>query len=160
IEVTMQGVVINFSRVSYQNQLSRGAPADRVGNSSKSASAPSNLYRCKPGGPNDYLFIHVTKTADRHWQRLLKLIGREDLLNDPRYLTGKDRSAHRSEVDALVSAWCEQRTKIEAMEAVQRAGVPAGAVLDMRELSTDPRLRKRGTFATIEHPRRGPVTMP
>ena len=160
VEVNKQAAVINFSRVSYQNQLLRGAPADRVGNSSKSASAPSNLYRCRPGGPNDYVFIHITKTADRHWQRLLTLIGRADLAQDPRYLTGKARSANRDEVDALVSAWCAQRTKIEAMEAVQRAGVPAGAVLDTQELRADQRLRKRGMFVSVEHPQLGSVIMP
>jgi formyl-CoA transferase len=59
-----------------------------------------------------------------------------------------------------VSAWCRERTKIEAMEELQDAGVPAGAVLSMQELTDDPQLRRRGMFATIEHPVRGPITMP
>src|SRR5207248_491843 len=56
--------------------------------------------------------------------------------------------------------WCRERTKIEAMETLQRAGVPAGAILDTQELSEDPNLRQRGMFATIEHPMRGAMTVP
>jgi formyl-CoA transferase len=43
---------------------------------------------------------------------------------------------------------------------LQRAGVPAGAVLDTEELSGDPHLRSRGMFATIDHPKRGKITIP
>ena len=43
---------------------------------------------------------------------------------------------------------------------LQGAGVPAGAVLDTQELSEDPHLRKRGMFATIDHPTRGTLTIP
>ena len=160
VEVAMQAAVINLARVRYQSQLLKGKPLPREGNGSKMASAPSDLYPCKPGGPNDYVFIHVTRTADRHWQRLLEVIGRKDLADDPRYLNGKGRAEHRDEVNALLSGWCSQHTKTEAMEAIQNAGVPAGAVLDPQELSKDPHLQKRGMFATIKHPVRGAVTMP
>ena len=46
------------------------------------------------------------------------------------------------------------------MDLLQRAGVPAGAVLDTKELSEDPYLRKREIFATIEHPMRGSMMIP
>ena len=46
------------------------------------------------------------------------------------------------------------------METLQGAGVPAGAVLDTQELIEDPHLRKRGMFATVEHPTRGKLTVP
>ena len=60
-------------------------------------------------------------------------------------------------VDGLVSEWCARHTKIEAMEKLQNAGVPAGAVLDTAELTADPHLRKRGMFAPVNHPQRGEI---
>ena len=57
-------------------------------------------------------------------------------------------------------AWCSERTKVEVMNILQRAGISAGAVLDIKELIEDPELRKCGIFATIEHPKRGAMTMP
>lgn len=70
------------------------------------------------------------------------------------------RIKHAEEVDALLSAWCAERTKLEAMQTLQDGGVPAGAVLDTQELIDDPHLRKRGIFVTIEHPVRGQLTIP
>ena len=161
VEVSMQDAVINFNRIAFAGQLMQGEPIERTGNQSAiGTSAPSELYRCKPGGPNDYVFVYTSRGGNKHWQRLLKVIGREDLMNDPKFSSPQARIDHVEEVDALLSGWCGERTKIEAMETLQRAGVPAGAVLDTQELSEDPHLRKRGIFATIEHPVRGSVTMP
>ena len=161
IEVSMQDSVINFNRIVFAGQLMLGKPVPRTGNqSSLGAAAPSELYQCKPGGPNDYVMIYSTRAGNWHWQRLLKVMGREDLANDPRFATPKLRVKHAQDVDALVSEWCSQRTKIEAMETLQNAGVPAGAVLDTQELMEDPHLRKRGMFAPVEHPTRGKFAIP
>jgi formyl-CoA transferase len=46
------------------------------------------------------------------------------------------------------------------METLGKAGIPAGAVFDTNELINDPYLRERGMFPTVQHPARGPVTMP
>src|SRR5262249_49510752 len=51
-------------------------------------------------------------------------------------------------------------SKVEAMETLQKAGVPAGAILDTQELSADENLRKRGMFVSITHPQRGTITVP
>lgn len=161
IEVAMQEAVINFSRIAFAGHLMRGKPPERNGNRSMlGTSAPSDLYPCKPGGPNDFVFIYTSRGGNEHWQRLLKVIGRADLASDPRYSTPQARNDHVDEVDALLSAWTRNYTKFEVMEVMQRAGVPAGAVLDTQEISDDPHLRNRGMFVTIEHPVRGPVTMP
>jgi formyl-CoA transferase len=161
IEVSMQEAVINFNRIVFAGQLMQGKPVERTGNqSSIGAAAPSELYSCKPGGANDYVMVYTTRAGNWHWQRLLKVIGREDLADDPRFATVSARTKHVQEVDALVGSWCAQRTKVEAMETLQKAGVPAGAVFDTQELMDDSHLRTRGMFTTVEHPVRGPVVMP
>lgn len=161
VEVAMQEAVINFSRISYASHLMHGKPAERSGNQSVlGASAPSELYRCKGGGPNDYVFIYTSRAGNEHWHRLLRIIDRKDLIEDPRFSSPQERVKYIKEIDALIAPWCAQRTKIEAMETLGKAGVPAGAVLDTGELLADPHLRKRGMFATIDHPVRGPITMP
>jgi len=161
IEVTMQDSVINFNRIVFAGQLMMGKPVERTGNqSSLGAAAPSELYQCKPGGPNDWIMVYSTRAGNWHWQRLLKLMEREDLANDPQFATPKLRVKHAQIVDALVGEWCAQRTKVEAMETLQNAGVPAGAVFDTQELMNDPNLRQRGMFAEIEHPTRGKFHIP
>ena len=161
VEVSMQDSVINFNRIVFAGQLMMGKPVERTGNqSSLGAASPSELYRCKPGGPNDWIMVYSTRAGNWHWQRLLTLMAREDLADDPRFATPKLRVKHAQVVDALVGEWCAQRTKVEAMEMLQNAGVPAGAVFDTQELMEDPHLRKRGMFAEVEHPTRGKFAIP
>jgi formyl-CoA transferase len=161
IEVAMQEAVINFCRIAYASQLLWNKPAPRIGNRSVlGTNAPSEAYACKGGGPNDYCYIYTTRAGNHQWQRLLQVIGREDLLEDPRFATNKDRFANKDALDEVLGPWIAARTKVEVMEALGHAGVPAGAVFDTQELINDPFLRKRGMFATIEHPVRGEVTIP
>ncbi|MEO7727304.1 MAG: CoA transferase [Burkholderiales bacterium] len=161
IEVSMQDAVINFNRICFAGQLMFGKPVSRTGNqSSIGAAAPSELYLCKPGGENDYVMVYTSRAGNWHWQRLLKVIGREDLAEDPRFASPAARVKNAPDVDALVTEWCARHTKIEAMEKLQNAGVPAGAVLDTAELTADPHLRKRGMFAPVTHPKRGEIWMP
>jgi formyl-CoA transferase len=161
VEVAMQEAVINFSRISYGSQLLWGKAPERNGNRSVLAtSAPSDTYPCEGGGPNDWCFVYTSRAGNHQWQRLLKIMDREDLLDDPRFATPKDRVEHIDEIDALITAWTLQRDKVEVMETLGHAGVAAGAVLDTDELMNDPFLRKRGMFVTVHHPVRGDVTIP
>ena len=161
IYVAMQEAVINFSRIAYASQALWGKAAPRVGNRSVlGMSAPSDVYRCRGGGPNDYCYIYTSRAGNHQWQRLLKVIGRDDLLDDPRFATPQDRVRHEAAIDELLAPWVAERTKVEVMETLGRAGVPAGAVFDTDELLHDPFLRDRGMFPTVEHPVRGEFTMP
>ena len=160
VEVAMQESVINLTRNAHMGQAMQGKPLERSGNGSKTDSVPSNLYACSPGGPNDYVFIHISRAAIKHWNALLKVMGREDLVGDARFASASARVANRDEVNRMVSTWCLEHTKGDVMEAVNRAGAPAGAIFDMQDLLENPHLRKRGTFVTVEHPLRGAVTIP
>jgi len=64
------------------------------------------------------------------------------------------------EIDAMIEAWTEKRSKHEVMEILASAGVPCGAVLDSTEVLGDPHLRQRRFVTDLEHPRRGPYPMP
>jgi formyl-CoA transferase len=162
IEVAMQDVVINYCRPTYGRQLTDGQPAERGGNEMPMAPvSPCGAYPCRPGGPNDYVFIYTSRwPGSRQWERLLEIIGRADALEDPRFATPESRYEHRAEVDAMISEWTSTKTKLEAMEELGHADVPAGAVLSTVELASDPYLRERGMFVTVDHPVRGPITMP
>ena len=161
IEVAMQEAVINYARISYASQSLWGKPAPRVGNQSiLGTNSPSESYPCKGGGPNDYCYVYTSRATGQHWERLLKVIGREDLIGDERFTTAQARFKHRDEVDAIVGAWTRQHDKRTVMRRLGEAGVPAGAVFDTMELSQDPHLNRRGAFVTVKHPVRGDFKMP
>lgn len=161
VEVAMQEAVINFSRMAYARQLMGATPCPRTGNQSiLGATAPSETYPCKGGGPNDYCYIYTSRAGNAHWQRLLEVIDRRELAEDPRFASPEDRWTHRAALDAIISEWTRRHDKHEVMARMGRAGVPAGAVMDSSDLMFDPHLRERGVFFTVEHPIRGPVTLP
>ena len=161
IEVSMQDAVINFGRIAYAAQALFGKPAPRAGNQSIIAgTSPSEVYPCKGGGPNDYCYVYTTRAGNHQWLNLLKVVGREDLNEDPRFVTPKMRQRNYREVDEIVSAWTRQYDKRTVMKILGDAGVPASAVFDTVELSNDPHLRERGTFVKVTHPNRGDFVMP
>jgi formyl-CoA transferase len=161
VEVAMQDAVINFGRIAYAAQYLFDAPAPRCGNQSIIAgTSPSEVYPCKGGGPNDYCYVYTTRASNVHWEKLLAVIGREDLKTDPRFINAKTRAGNFRDVDAVISEWTLQHDKRTVMKLFGEAGVPASAVFDTMELSADPALRERGTFVTVDHPVRGEFLLP
>ena len=161
VEVSMQDAMLSFMRIAYAAQAMFKTPCPRTANQSIFAgTAPSEVYRCKGDGPNDYCYIYTTRAGSKHWHNLLQLMGREDLKDEPRFLTPQLRAEHSDEVDALVSAWTRNFDKVEVMQMLGAAQVPASAVFDTMELSNDPHLRQRGTFVTFQHPHHGELTIP
>lgn len=159
IQIAMRDAMLNYCRtpMSRQSALTEGV-LPRAGNEVM-GSSPGGLYPCKPGGIDDYCYIFPARGNDTHWRRLVGVIEREDLLDDPRLQTSQDRYAHREIVDAALREWTTKRTKDEVMHAIAKANVPCGAVYNTRELLHDEDLHARGMMQVIDHPTRGPVTV-
>ena len=160
VEVAMQEAVINYCRVAYAWQMRYGKAAPRLGNLFTMPTAPSGVYACAGGGPNDYCSVYSSRAGDHQWQRLLDVIDRPDLKDDPRFASVGERAQHVDEINEIVGAWTCTLPKQEVMRRLGEAGVPAGAVFDTSELASDPYLRGKGMFVTVDHPERGPLDIP
>jgi formyl-CoA transferase len=160
LQVAMQDAMLHYLRTCFAVTARTGQAAPRRGGKSvMGANAPSGLYQCKPYGSNDWIYVMTSGANPEHWARLMKLFGREELIDDPRYNTTPARREREAEVDAIVTAWTREHTKEEAMELISGVGVPAGAVFDTMELQNDPSFEKRGIMQVMEHAR-GPFKMP
>lgn len=157
VEVSMQDAVVNYMRVPLRHHIQTNMVVPRTGNRLSHA-APTDTYPCHPGGLNDYVYIMTT--TPEMWRSVLRVIGREDLIDDPRYTSQKERNQRFDEVYAFIRAWTEQHDKHTVMKTLGEVGVPCGAVLDSRDILTDPHLRERGMIVEVDHPARGTVTMP
>ena len=133
----MQDAMVNYCRIAYASQLLHNKPCPRMGNSGRARHqrAVAMSSRCKPGGANDYVYIYTSRANNIHWERLLEVIGREDLKADRAV---RDAAACASiiveEINGYIRAWTKNYTKHEAMEMLGEQGVPCGAVLDTQEL--------------------------
>jgi crotonobetainyl-CoA:carnitine CoA-transferase CaiB-like acyl-CoA transferase len=106
LQVAMQDAMIHYMRVPF-SRTQRSGKAQLCGGSDRSQPGglvPSALYPCKPGGPNDYVYVFTSRADPEHWTRLLKVIGREDLVGDSHYDTNQPRSQHAAEVDEIIAA--------------------------------------------------------
>jgi formyl-CoA transferase len=156
LQVAMQDAMLHYIRIAFAAQYRTGKPAIRAADSSVSNTPPPmGTFPCKGGGSNDYVYIFTSRANPEHWNRLLRIVGREDLVGDPRFDTPEARGERAGEVVEMISAWTRRHTKHEAMEIVGAAGIPAGAVLDTMELSNDRTFEERGIMPVIQHPKVG-----
>jgi formyl-CoA transferase len=160
VQVAMQDAQLQYTRGAFIQHARTGQPAMRNGAKSLAGGlAPADIYPCKPGGPNDYVYVFTSPGNEEHWRRLLTVIGHEELIQDPRFATREARAQHEAEIDAMVSEWTLRHDKHEAMRLVGAAGVPAGAVLDTGDLLAEPSFVERGIIQTMQHPS-GTLRMP
>jgi formyl-CoA transferase len=157
VEVAMQDAILNFCRVPMMGTYITHKPVPRAGNR-LAGGAPGDIYKCAPGGDNDYVYILCTTPA--MWESLCKAIGRPDMITDERFKSRRERGHHADEVNAAITQWTSRHSKHDVMRMLGEAGVPCGKVLDSVELLNDPHLRERGMVVTVQHPVRGEFTMP
>ena len=161
LQVAMQDAMMHYMRTNFATQARTGKAVERDGTrSGGGGNAPSGLYPCAPGGPNDYVWIMTSRANPEHWSRLCKVMGREELIADPRFATPALRVKNDPELDQIITAWTRARTKHEAMALVGSAGIPAGAVLDTMELQNEPSFEKRGIMQVMEHKNYSGFKMP
>jgi crotonobetainyl-CoA:carnitine CoA-transferase CaiB-like acyl-CoA transferase len=160
LQLAMQDSILHYIRNAFTYMERTGKPAPRAGSKTVGGgNPPIGVYPCKGGGPNDFVYVYTSAANPQHWERLLKVMGREDLIGDPNYATPDARTSRREEVDAIVSAWTRQHDKHEAMRLVGSATIPAGAVMDTMELANDKTFEERGIRQTMPHPKVGDYVM-
>jgi formyl-CoA transferase len=104
--------------------------------------APRNAYRCKDGR-----YVGLSASTQKMAERTFRAIGREDLVNDPRYRTNAERVNHAEELDAIIGAFIAQRTQAENVAFFERAEVTIGPIYDVSQIVEDPHILERELLA-------------
>ncbi|HCH08274.1 MAG TPA: formyl-CoA transferase [Dehalococcoidia bacterium] len=149
VEVSMQDGITNLMRISLIKPLS-------VGEVNTAWGRVPNVFRCAPGGDDDYVMIH---TRGDLWITVLAVMGKEAMFEDERYMTDELRGERADEVREIIEEWTMQRTKYEAFEALAAAGVWCGAVLTPVEVINNEHLKQREMIVTVKDDYRGDYRM-
>jgi crotonobetainyl-CoA:carnitine CoA-transferase CaiB-like acyl-CoA transferase len=132
-----------------------GRVQGRSGNAHGSMS-PHGVYPCT----GDDRWIAIACEDDAQWRSLSAVMGRAELAADPRFADVVSRMHHRVEVDEAVAAWTRTRDAHEAADALQGAGVAAGALQLVSELFADAQLKARRYVSVVRHPEAGDTPYP
>lgn len=126
----------------------------RTGNRS-SHNAPRNVYATADGS-----WVAVSASATSIAERVLRLVGRPDLVEQPWFATGSGRAAHVDEIDEAVAAWIGERPRDEVLAAFEAAEAAIAPVYDARDILADPHFDAIGAIRTVDDEELGPIRMP
>ncbi len=170
VEVAMMDGVMNLCRVKFRDhqRLTRGGLSEysvpthqgmgatpRAGNDSGGGQL-GNAIQCKPGGPNDWLYIVVQEAVwDALGKRIGPDLGQPGLATDPKFATIGERRKNQNEMWALITKFASNHTKREFMEILNPLNVPCGPIMSTEDLANDEHVRGRDMYVEIDHPQRG-----
>ncbi|MFI9644026.1 CaiB/BaiF CoA transferase family protein [Micromonospora sp. NPDC051925] len=138
-------------QITWYDQLGYVQP--RLGNRSAN-NAPRNTYRCADGH-----WVAVSTSAQSIAERVLRLVGRPELIDEPWFATGSGRAAHADELDAAVGAWVAQRDRAEVVAAFEAAQAAVAPVYDVADILADPQYAALGTAVTVPDEELGELRM-
>ncbi|MFJ8532521.1 CaiB/BaiF CoA transferase family protein [Streptomyces sp. NPDC093591] len=130
-----------------------GYVQERTGNRSAN-NAPRNTYRTADG-----TWVAVSTSAQSIAERVMHLVGRPDLIDEPWFATGADRARHADVLDKAVGDWIARHTRADVLAAFEKAEAAVAPIQDVRDVMTDPQYAALGTITTVDDPELGSLRM-
>ena len=135
------------------NHALSGQVPPRTGSLS-TTTAPRNVYACRDGK-----YVALSASMQAMHERLMRTIGRVDLLDDPRFRTNTDRLRNNHLLDPIVAEFMAARTQEECLEIFEAAAVTVGAVADIEQLVEHDYVVERGSLARLPDGQTGTLPM-
>jgi crotonobetainyl-CoA:carnitine CoA-transferase CaiB-like acyl-CoA transferase len=145
VDASLLATSITFMQGIYAEHHLLGVERSQTGNASFYAS-PADTYRTCDG------WIVVSAIGPEMFARWTKLIGREDLLRDPRMADDTGRAKNNAVITEIMNAWLATRTTAEAMAEFEAARIPAGPVLRATQVMDDPQVKARKLLQAVDYP--------
>jgi len=125
----------------------------RLGNRS-SNNAPRNTYKTR-----DEHWVAISTSAQSVAERVMHLVGRPELIEEPWFASGSERATHSDVLDEAVSSWISQRDRDAVMQAFEQADAAIAPIYDVRDIYADPQFEALGSIVSIPDEELGEVKM-
>lgn len=145
VDVSLLATSVMFMASLLMERSVTGIHRQRQGNAAF-WTAPNDAYRTRDG------WIIVPTIGEAMFRRWARLVGREDLVDDPRCKDDITRGDNYALVNEVMTAWCSARTREGALAELERARIPCGPVYELDEVLSDPQVRARELFLEKEFP--------
>ncbi len=154
VDVALTESVLSLTEGMLSEYLHEGVVQERTGNQLLRA-APSNIYPTA-----DQKWIAIGANSSGTFTKLLTIMNRTDLLDDPRFQSNPGRVAHADELDQWIADWTNRHSLNDLVEMLNREGVPAGPVMNAEDIAHDPQYLARGMIHYVSSAALGEVGMP
>jgi formyl-CoA transferase len=144
IDVALYEAVFNLTESLLPEYSAFGAIRQPAGGALPGI-APSNAYRCADGQ-----YVLIAGNGDSIYKRLMTLIGRSDLGEDPTLASNDGRAKRVVEIDAAITAWTKTLTLDEVLKGLLEAEVPSGKIYTAKDIAEDPHYHARGVIETVQ----------
>jgi formyl-CoA transferase len=144
IDIALYEAVFNCME-SLVPEYSAFGEVRQAGGSALPGIAPSNAYLCADGG-----YVLVAGNGDSIFKRLMNLIGRVDLANDPALENNDGRVARVAELDQAIGVWAQTMTTDQALQLLDTVAVPAGKIYTVADIASDTHYKARGNIENIQ----------
>lgn len=138
-------------QASVYDQL--GVVQTRTGNRAPFTS-PRNAYQAKDGR-----WLGMSASSQSTAERVMTLVGRADVIDEPWFVDHAGRLQHQDELDDAISAWIAARDTDEVISEFERVGAAIAPVNSIEDIFEDPQFISRDYITTVEHPKLGPLRM-
>ncbi|MBI2864174.1 MAG: CoA transferase [Chloroflexi bacterium] len=155
VDLSLRESLIQMFGDAVMDYTMNGRVQRREGNRHPSM-APHGCYRCK--GEDNWVAIAVSD--DQEWQAFCRAMDKPGLAQDNRFTGASSRWRHGDDLDQLVDEWTRRHDNDEVMHILQEAGVPAAAVLNIRQILANPHFVSRGYFENVFHSATGTYPYP
>lgn len=145
VDVSLLATGVTFMAPLLAERKTMGIRREQLGNTAYYA-APSNAYQTSDG------WIIVPTIGDQMFRRWARLIGREDLIDDPRFRDDISRGNYAAVINEAMSRWCMKRTREQAIAELEAARIPCGPCYDLDEVLSDPQVNSRKLLEELEYP--------
>ncbi|GAA2537894.1 CoA transferase [Microbacterium mitrae] len=125
----------------------------RTGNRTTN-NAPRNTYRTSDGQ-----WVAVSTSAQSIAERVMRLVGRPELIDEPWFATGRERAQHADILDEAVGSWIALHSRDEVIAAFEAAEAAVAPIYDAEDISRDPQFQALGTLHRIDDDELGSMTM-
>ena len=144
----------NFLAELVMGYTMNGSLGERRGNRD-SIMAPHGCYHCK--GEDEWVAIAVS--SEDEWKAYCHVIGNPEWTRKEKFGDELSRWQNQDELDKFIDDWTRNYSQYEIMNMLQKAGVMAGASLNVRDLVDDPQLKEREFFTEMQHPVMGKLVL-
>ncbi|WDD91559.1 CoA transferase [Burkholderia sp. FERM BP-3421] len=115
----------------------------RTGNRSANNS-PRGVYRTADGK-----WVALSTSAQSIAERVMRLVGRADLIDEPWFVNGAERARHADELDEAVGGWIARRTRDEVLDEFERAEAAVAPIYDVTDVLRDPQYAALGSVVSV-----------